>query len=67
MLVPLKTAVGLGFTDTIALLVRSPGSDVHLLSFADVSVYVLVEVGDTTKEYVLVRIPLIVTGAEPSI
>jgi hypothetical protein len=47
LFVPLKTAVGLGFTVITAFPVKSAGNDVHLLSLADVSVYVLLEVGDT--------------------
>jgi hypothetical protein len=49
VVVPLKMPVGLAFTVTTALPVRSAASAVHLLSLTAVRVYVLVELGASVK------------------
>ena len=48
--VPLRTAVGLGFTVITALPVIPAGNATHLLSFTDVKLYVLLAVGNTVNE-----------------
>ena len=49
VVVPLKTAVGLAFTVIVALPVISAGKEVHLLSLAVVSVYVVARLGETVN------------------
>ena len=46
---PVRIAVGLAFTVTVALPLRSAAMDAHLLSLAAVRVYVLVEEGVTVN------------------
>ena len=65
--VPLKTAVGRGFTVTIALPLRSDAIDEHLLSLAEDKVYVWIDEGVTVNEYGLALIVLMVTGVTPSV
>jgi hypothetical protein len=65
--VPLKTAVGLGFTVITAFPIIPAGAAAHLLSFTAVNVYVLFVTGDTVNEYELVLILLTVTGTAPSV
>ena len=66
-MVPLKITVGLGLTVIIALLLRSPGIDAHLLSLAANRVYVLLVAGVTITVYGLAKILLTVTGVVPSV
>ena len=65
--VPLITAVGLAFTVTIGVPLRSVAIDAHLLSLTAVRVYVLVDAGETANVNGFALILLIVTGATPSV
>jgi hypothetical protein len=64
--VPLKTAVGLASTVTMALPLISPGMALQL-PLTEVRVYVLVDVGDTANVYGLVLMLLMVIGVTPSV
>ena len=65
--VPEITDVGLAFTVTTALPVRSPDCAVQFASLNAVTVYVFVELGLTVKVYGLDVIPLTLTGVVPSV
>jgi hypothetical protein len=67
VVVPLKTAVGLGLNVITALPLKSAGIAVHLLSLRLVIVYIFEDVGDTVKVYGFALILFIVTGAVPSV
>jgi hypothetical protein len=66
VVVPLKTAVGLALTVTTALPEISAGNALHLLSLADVRVYVVVMPGETVNVYGL-ALTVSTTGVDPSV
>ena len=61
---PLITAVGLGFTFTVADPVRSPALEVQLASDKDETVYVVVEEGETV---IVAGLLLVVPEVIPSL